>query len=142
MDHLTPLTWHAHPAAERPGHAVLALVLIAAIALAVFLTTGGGVAWGLLSAVVLVLALNRFFMPSRFEIDEAGITARHPLRTQRLAWPNVRRFVHDERGGYLSTRARPSRLDASRGMHILFGSKREDVIAAIRARLPRREEDA
>ena len=33
---------------------------------------------------------------------------------QRLRWPDVRRFVHDAHGGYLSTRARPSTLDAFR----------------------------
>jgi len=86
-------------------------------------------------AVLLILALNRFFLPSRFSVDHEGITANHPLRSRRLRWTDVRRFVHDGRGGYLSTMARPSRLDAWRGMHILFGDQRQGVIDQIHGRL-------
>ncbi|MFQ5653776.1 MAG: PH domain-containing protein, partial [Planctomycetota bacterium] len=88
-------------------------------------------------AALLVLALNRFYFPSRFRIDDEGITARYTLRRQRCRWSEVRRFRHDERGAWLTPRSRPSRLDAYRGMHILFGRHREEVIERIRRCLTR-----
>jgi hypothetical protein len=122
--------WRAHPARERPAAAACGLGIIAAVAAAAWWSFGAG--WAIGSLVVLVLALNRFFFPSRFSIDAQGIAARYLLRSQRVRWAHVRRFAHDERGGYLSTRGRPSRLDAYSGVHVLFGAHRDEVIQAVR----------
>ncbi len=127
-------TWHAHPASERTGPAVLGLVIVAALAAAVW-TMVHSIAGTVVSAVVLVAALNRFYFRSRFEIDSTGITARFPLRTQRLRWSDTRRFVVDDHGGYLSSRSKRSRLDAWQGLHILFGRQRTVVIERIQAHL-------
>ena len=127
-------TWYAHPAGERTGPAVLGLVIVAALAAAVWAmvhsVTGAAV-----TAIVMVAALNRFYFRSRFEIDSDGITARYPLRTQRLRWSETRRFVVDDHGGYLSSRSKRSRLDAWQGLHILFGRQRTAVIERIQAHL-------
>jgi hypothetical protein len=136
-------TWHAHPARERTSRAVAGAGVIVLLAAVVFVlmdadpnaSTAAAIAWSILSAVVLVLALNRFFFRSRFTIDAEGITARYPLRKQRFQWADLRRFVHDEYGGFLSTRAARSWLDAYRGMHLLFGEHRRTVIERIRAHL-------
>lgn len=141
MTHAQPqiaLTWSAHPARERAAATAIALGAVAALAVAAGVL-GGGVGWGLLAAAFLVLALNRFLLPSRFEIDDEGITARYPLRRQRARWTELRRVVHDRHGAFLSRRARPSRLDAFAGLHVLFGAERVRVLEAIRARLPRSE---
>ena len=122
-------SWRAHPARERRGGAALALAIIASVAVAAWLSFGPG--WSIAAGIVLILALNRFFFPSRFVIDHEGITATYLLRTQRFRWADLRRFVHDERGGYLSRRAKRSGLDAYSGMHILFGEHRNSVIATI-----------
>ena len=94
-----------------------------------------GPVWAAAACLVLLAALSRFFFPSRFMIDADGITARYLLHTQQIKWCDIRRFVQDDRGGYISTRAKRSWLDAYRGMHILFGIHREAVIERIRARL-------
>ena len=70
-------------------------------------------------------------------IDGRGITARHPFRRQRYDWSEVRRFLHDEKGGYLSTRGCSSPLDGFGGMHILFGDRRDAVIRSIREAMGR-----
>jgi len=131
-------TWRAHPARERFAVAVAALMLVLAFSIAIFISFNS-YAWAGLSLLVLLAALNRFFFPSRFHINSQGITARYLLKTQRLAWKEIRRFILDNHGGYLSTRAIPSRLDPYRGMHILFGPHREAVIKRIRARLAQGE---
>ena len=126
--------WQAHPATERVGAALGAAATMVAAAAAIFVSFQS-IAWSGLALAVLVLALNRFYFPSRFQIDSDGITARHPLRSQRFRWDDIRRFVVDARGGYLSTRSKRSWVDAHRGLHILFGSQREAVIEQIRAHL-------
>jgi hypothetical protein len=128
-------SWQAHPARERAGQAVAAGLMVVCLS---FLSAAlmQHTLWGVIAVAILAIALNRFFFPSRFTIDEEGITARYPLRSQRFRWADLRRFAHDEDGGYLSTRARPSRLDAWRGMHLLFGGEREEAVRRIEAHLP------
>ena len=133
--HIEEFSWHAHPAGERIGAAVAAAVVVIAVTGAIYLAFQS-IAWSCLAVIVLVAALNRFFFPSRFSIDPDGITARYLLRTQRYRWKDLRRFVVDKRGGYLSTRSRRSWLDAYRGLHVLFGEHRTSVIERIRCQLP------
>jgi hypothetical protein len=126
--------WQAHPARERLGRAVVGVavvILLAGIA-GVLMESSG---FGILALLILVLALNRFFFPSHFSIDAEGITASYPLRRLRKRWADLRRFVVDANGGYLSARARGSRFDAFGGMHVLFGEQRQTVIEQIRGRL-------
>ncbi len=129
-------SWQAHPAAERIGAALVGSLIVIAAAGAIY-ASFQSIEWSVLALVVLVLSLNRFYFRSRFHIDSEGITARFPLRSQRCRWADIRRFMVDDHGGYLSTRARRSWLDAYRGLHILFGRQRPAVIDQIRTHLPR-----
>jgi hypothetical protein len=132
-NHANPeFQWRAHPASERRVSAIAAFMVIVTLSCATYLSFG--IAWALASLVILIAALNRFFFPSRFAIDPQGITARYPLRKQRMHWADLRRFVHDQHGAYLSTRSRTSRFDAYSGMHVLFGRDRDAVMQQIRAR--------
>ena len=129
------VTWRIHPARERPMAACGALAVIGAMAwLAADLMEHAG--WGVFGAVVLLVALQRFFLPSEYRVDAEGVTVRLPWRTQRCRWAAVRRFEHGERGGFLSSRARASTLDVFRGMPLLFDRHREEVVACIRRHLP------
>jgi hypothetical protein len=130
-------SWIAHPARERRGLAAAGLTIIAALAslVAVIMQSPW---WGLLAGLLLLLSLNRFFLPSRFTIDPEGITASYPFRRQRLRWTDLRRFALGEEGGFLSTRAARSWRDGHRGMHVLFGARPEHVVQRLRAHLPQR----
>ncbi len=98
----------------------------------------GGPGAAALAVVLLVLSLRRFFFPTRFAVDADGVIADSLFGAQRLAWSEVRRLAVDRHGAYLSTRSRPSRLDAFRGMHLLFGPARDEVVAALRAGMAER----
>lgn len=134
-------SWRAWPAVERPQRAVFAGLIVSAAGLgsgSFAMSSGGtiteGVVWGCGAVVLLMLSLANFFFRSRYEIDAEGIWARYPLRRKRLRWVEVRRFAHDVEGGFLSTRARASRMDAFRGMHLRFGNSGEEVVKQIEAR--------
>lgn len=129
------LTWRVHPARQQPGRTALAVATIAMIT-AFAAPIMGHPAWSVLIIVVLGLALNRFFLPSTFTIDETGITASYPMTTQRYRWDQIKRFGHDEDGAFLSHRSRKSFLDGYTGMHLLFNndaSRRERIVKRIRA---------
>lgn len=132
------IAWQVHPARERWGAALTAGAVILGAAAAVALAAGGP-GWGVAAAAVLTLSLNRFFFPSRFALNDEGIAAEYLLSRRLLRWTEVRRFVCDRRGGYLSTRQQPSRLDAYRGLHVLFGGQREELVREIRRRMGRQE---
>ena len=93
-------------------------------------------AWGVFAVMVLLVGCNRFFFPTRYEITVEGITARFPLRTIAYQWTDLRRFVFDDTGGFLSPRVRRSLLDEYRGISLLFPEDAEEVIQEIRNRLP------
>jgi len=126
-------TWRAHPARQRPVAALFAAGVIVGIGAACAVAMNAW--WGILAVAVLVLTLYRFFFPSRFTLDAQGVTARYLFGTTRCGWSEIRRFCHDRHGVYLSTRSRPSRLDAFRGIHLLFGRSREEVLRRIRLHL-------
>lgn len=129
-------SWRAHPAAERVGPAALGGVGVLGLAGSVYAFSGSP-AWGAFALLVLTMALNRFYFPSRYDIDQEGISARSLLGTKRLRWDEVRRFVTDRHGGYLSQRPARTWLDPWRGMHILFGTQRDAAVERIRAHLHR-----
>ena len=68
-------------------------------------------------------------------IDEEGITANYPLRSQRARWSEIRRFLVGRTGGLLSRRAKASSLDVMSGLQLLFDEHRDEHIAFIRSRL-------
>ena len=138
--HNETMTWRVHPARERIGAACLAVGVMAAFAwLAVDWMQN--LWWGLFAGLFLFAMLNRFFLPSRFVIDAEGITARYPWRSIRFRFQDVRRFLHDARGGYLSTRRRGSILDSFQGIHLFFNGNRDHVVARIRAGMRKKENE-
>ncbi len=129
-------SWRAHPAAERVGPAAIGAAIVLGLAGCVY-ALSGSLGWGAFAIVVLAMALHRFYFPSRFDIDGEGITARSVFATKRLRWREVRRFVTDRNGGYLSRHSARSWLDPWRGMHVLFGPQRDAAVERIRAHLHR-----
>ncbi len=130
-DRTTELSWKAHPFRERLLAGTLTSLLILALGAAIYVSTGS-LAWSILAVVVLVLALNHFYFPSRFVIDRDGISARYLLSRKHYRWSSVRRFLWDRRGVYLSTRGKGSWLDAYSGLTVLFGPNQAEIMKLIR----------
>ena len=127
----TTLIWRACPARERILAAVITSLVILTIAGAVF-HSFRSIPWSIAATLLLLFSLNRFYFPSRFTINQKGISATYLFRRQSYTWSRINRFRHDDNGAYLSTRRRSSWLDPHRGMHILFGGEKEAVISHIR----------
>jgi hypothetical protein len=78
----------------------------------------------------LLITLNRFFLPSRYRMDEHGIAVRYPLRTRTLRWAEIKQFRHDQEGGYISPRLRGGIFDTA-GISLLFGTHATEIILRI-----------
>jgi hypothetical protein len=120
------LAWTVHPARRRPAAAlgVLALTALAGWACADW---GGAWGWGVFAAGLLTASLRRFYLPTTYRLDDAGVTAKNLARVDRLAWPEVRRFRYDDRGVFVSARALASLRDRYTGLHVAFDGNAEAV---------------
>lgn len=132
------LTWRVHPARERPGVTVLAVAAVGAAAWA-SADLMGNLWWAAFAVGFLLLTLHGYFLPTEFRIDAEGVSARWLFSTAKIGWNDIRRFRHDDRGGMLSSRRRPSMRDAYRGVHLMFRGNREDVVRRIESRIRKPE---
>ena len=123
-------TWVAWPAAQRKGRTVglLLVILVLAILAAV---VGGDWLWGLTGAVLLFLAMNRWFLPTSFRIETEAIHVGYPLMRKTMLWKDVRRVFVDARGGWISRKVHASRFDHRSGMDLYWGSDPDSAIAAV-----------
>ena len=131
----TPFEWTAHPLRAHPVKAIVAIglvlfcgVLVGAIVADPVLSpwAAGG------SILFLFITLNRFFLPSKYRMDQHGIAVRYPLRTRVLRWSEIKRFRHDQEGGYVSPRLRGGVFDTG-GISLLFAAHAAEIILRIDA---------
>lgn len=124
--------WTAHPARERPLVALAVVGVIVALALLVGDTMGAG-AWGVAAAVLMCMALGRFFFPTHYELSAREVVARGLMRTRRLEWGEVRRIEIGPRSAFVSTLPHRSARDARYGMLLLYGRSANDVRSRLEA---------
>jgi hypothetical protein len=121
------LSWRTHRLRENPGAVgIVALAYGVAVAFwrlllphpfTLFVVIGG-----------LTIALNDFLFPATFRITSEGAHADCGLNRVFIAWHDVKRATHGEDGVYLSPFARPSRLEAYRGVRLRFGPDNADTV--------------
>lgn len=128
------LSWTYHPAHQSPKQALFAVVATVATSILAG-AVAQSVSAGLLSQILLVLSLRGFFFPTRAVFDERGVSLRCFGLVARRRWGRLKRFRYDQHGGFLSTRARPSALDALTGLHLTWGENREQAVAFIERRM-------
>ena len=118
-----PLTWAVWPLRSRPLAAVGLLLSTGALATLAGVI-GGDLLWGLLAAFLVLVWLNGFLLPTRFEASSTGVSAAGPLFTRRLAWRDATRLAIQSSGGWLGRAAGPRWR--RRGIDLLW-SPAEDV---------------
>jgi hypothetical protein len=124
------LQYRVHLAARRPRQAalVVAIIVAGAVATAVGLRSSP---LGFLAGCVVVASLSDFFVPIHYRLDDAGVSARAFWSRRYLRWEQVRRVMRDSLGVKLSPLARPSRLEAYRGIYLWFAGNEAEVMAMI-----------
>jgi len=106
--------------------ALVAIVLAICIGLAV---SFGAAGYGALAIGLLGIMLARYFVPTRYVLDDEGVRARFLGREVARPWSEVRSIYAHRDGVHLSPFERPSTLDPFRGLYVRFAGNREAVLA-------------
>jgi hypothetical protein len=131
------LEWTAHPAKRRPQDVMLAICIVALTAWAVLVSLHSG--WlAAIAAVMLVVAIAPFLVPTHYRLDAEQISERRMLVTRSRKWSELRRLDVGRTAALVSPYRQPRWLDRYRGIVIYFdGAPREHVIRALQARVHR-----
>ena len=122
--------------------AFLALVLIIGLATLVGQTMGS-VNWAFAASIILLIVLNRFFLPISYDGTGDALVARWPLGSRSIPWSDVRRFDAGTDGGILRSRASVSAFDL-RAVPLMFPADVDHakrLRAAIRDRIDQDDQD-
>jgi len=124
----TALNWKAHPLVDEPRpKSALLCALIGGCSIGAALSFDG-FAYGLITLMVLSLALSRYLLPTHYTLDENGIEIAHLGRRQQHPWTQFHRLDIHKDGLFLSPFARAHRLDSFRGCFLRFGPEKDSII--------------
>ena len=130
-----PICWTVHPARRRPGVALAVLALLAAVTVAARVALGPAQSWLAWPMMVLMLgSLSPFFLPTRYELDGAGVGIGHGLVRRRRAFSGIRRIEVDGERALLSPFPRPRRLDRFRALIVPLEGAPPAAVASLSAR--------
>ncbi len=126
------MQWKVCPAKLHPTKAVWASIFILVVGFAI---ASSGILLGIALAGVLVGTQAIFFFTTTYTIDEKGLVAKYPIRKKQYSWDQVRRVKYFKEACFLFTRKKPSNMDSWSGISVMYGDKRDEVIAAIKSYL-------
>jgi hypothetical protein len=131
------IEWTAHPAKRRPQDIMLAVCVISLTAWAVLV--GLGSAWlALVAAVMLLVAIAPFLLPTRYRLDDAGIREQRFGITRARPWGELRRLEVGTKAALVSPYTQRRWLDRYRGITLYFdGGPRDAIVRALEEKLPR-----
>ena len=132
-----PVTWQVHPLTDAAGEKSLVLTATVLALSAAVWWSFESFGYGFLTLAILAGSLSRYFVPTRYRLDEVGLVTSHLGVKRRMAWEQVRRISVDDDGILLSPFASAKRLDAFRATFVRFSRNRESVVRYVRDRCPR-----
>lgn len=131
------IEWRVYPAREHPGRTVAASLFLVAFHVAVLKTYGWG--WMLVAFAAFFLALNTYFLPSRYALDDDGILVDRGYYRNRRKWNEFRRVIVVKNGVVISPFSRKNFLDNFRGLHLLLPKGRKDIVEFIERKLAKQQ---
>ncbi len=112
------LSWTVHRARETPLKTLLAVLFV--LSFLGFVVVFFEPVLALVGAIVLLLALNSYFLPVTFTFHQRGLTVDKRLFKAEYQWSQFRRWLRTSGGIVLSPFSQPSWLDNFRGVHLLL----------------------
>jgi hypothetical protein len=128
------LTWKVWPARNRP---LAALILVASsIVLGVLVRRAtGDTVLGIAAPIFVLGSLAAFLFPTEYRLTEEAIEVRSLGVTRSRPWSEMRRMTVDRTGVLLSPFEKRTWLEAYRGLRLLFGGNRDQVVSFAEARI-------
>ena len=131
------LRWRSHPVVDDYPHSLLLVAVVIAVCVGVWISFDSA-GYAALAAAFLAGSLARYFAPTHYELDAAGVSVRFLGHLRRVGWGDVRRFFVAPEGVQLSPFARPSRLEAFRGTFLRFAGNRDEVVSFVEGQMATR----
>lgn len=131
------LTWTAWPARERPLAAVILVLSSVILGVLVRRATGDAVL-GIAAPVFVLGSLTSFLFPTEYRLTDEAIEIRSLGVTRSRPWTEMRRMTVDGTGVFLSPFEKRNWLESYRGLRLLFGGNRDQVVSFAEARIPKR----
>ena len=128
------LSWGAWPAKEQPVRA--AVLVGAVVVLGVLLGQGlHDKVLAIAGPVFVLLSVSSWLLPTTYRLTDEALEVKSLGVTRVRPWSEMRRMVVDATGVFLSPFERPHWLEAYRGVRLLTGGNRDQVVAFVEARL-------
>jgi len=128
------LTWSVRPCTMNWFKFGLVSAVILGFGFVVQLAFGD-VFMAVISIAVLVGSLHSYFFETSYSLSPEGIEVRGVFGTQKKPWTGFKSFWVDRTGLSLSPFARRSWLEHYRGVRLLFGGNRDEVVGYVTGRL-------
>jgi hypothetical protein len=128
------LSWSAWPAREHP---VRALVVLGSLAVLGVLVKQGAhdAVLAVAGPLFVLLSISSWLLPTGYRLTEEGLEVRSLGVSRVRPWSEMRRMTVDKDGIFLSPFERTNWLDAYRGVRLLTGGNRDQVVAFVEAKL-------
>lgn len=128
----TTLEWTVRLWKREPTR-LLAIAAVACLAGVIGLLALKSLIGGVIGVLMIVLSTADFTMPIRFRLDGTGASRRVGFSVTSIPWDTVRSVRFDDIGAKLSPLEDPSsRMEAFRGVYLVFEGNQEDVLEVIR----------
>ena len=122
------------PARSRPWAAAIVLVSIVILGVLIAQATHD-VLLGVAAPVFVAASLSSFLAKTEYRLTEEAIEVRTIGVVRSRPWSEMRRATADRTGVFLSPFEGRSWLEAYRGLRLLYGGNRDQVLAFVAARL-------
>ena len=128
------LAWRIHPVKRKPMLSAVVTLAILLFSFLVFVSTESTF-MTVLSLAILFGSLAKFYWPTSFTLTEKEIVVKTTMQTMRKEWSLYRSYWPDKNGVLLSPFAVKSRLENFRGLYLIFGENKDDVITFVKERI-------
>lgn len=130
------IAWSVWPARRRPLAA--AIVVAAAVVLGALIAKGThDRVLAVAAPVAVLLSLSSFLLPTGYRLTKESVEVRSLGVLRVRPWTEMKRYEADANGVFLSPFENRTWLDAYRGLRLVPGGNRDQVVAFVEARLGR-----
>jgi hypothetical protein len=132
------LEWKTHPMKKRPRVAILVTLFIFIMAAMVYSITDSNI-FPTLTLIVLFASLAKFYLPTKFILDDKYVIVKSTTQTIKKEWINFRSFYPDKNGVLLSPFLEPTRMENFRGLFLIFDNNQDEVTAFVKSHIASNE---
>ncbi|KPJ60450.1 MAG: hypothetical protein AMJ46_06850 [Latescibacteria bacterium DG_63] len=130
---MSVLRWSVLPA-RRSKKKTWGLLIFLGVFLTLLYIFYGMFASGL-AILLLGVSLLPFFLKTQYELNEDGLIVKKPYSRMKKEWSHFGSYYPDKNGVLLSPFSKPSRLENFRGVYILFGDRKDEILTFIKRKV-------